>query len=70
MLQTRNALFDCHQRLGVSQTIDAISVRQLLRERYLWVDSLSIVQDGEISKWNYINNMGSIYANSSITITG
>jgi hypothetical protein len=47
---------------------DAIGLARLLGERYLWIDSLCIVQDDEIFKHSQINAMASIYANSSTTI--
>jgi len=45
----------------ISQTIqDAMHVVALLRERYLWVDSLCIVQDDDQTKHDQINGMASI----------
>jgi hypothetical protein len=68
-LQEHSALADSHQRLGVPLTIaNAISVVDLLGERYLWVDALCIVQDDETMKHDQIENMASIFANASITI--
>lgn len=68
-LQTDLALSDSHRRLGVPKTIeDAISVVKLLKERYLWVDALCIVQDDEAAKHDQINNMAAIFANASVTI--
>ncbi|GAP88534.1 putative heterokaryon incompatibility protein [Rosellinia necatrix] len=46
---------------------DAMSFVQILGERYLWVDTLCIVQDGE-QKMADIANMGAIYAQASICI--
>ncbi|RFU31821.1 hypothetical protein B7463_g4527, partial [Scytalidium lignicola] len=48
--------------------LDAIEVCQKINIRYLWVDSLCIVQDDESDKLNQIANMGSIYKNSTVTI--
>ncbi|KAF8855603.1 HET-domain-containing protein, partial [Acephala macrosclerotiorum] len=62
--------YGLRDRPGVPQTIlDAISVTQLLGERYLWVDSLCIIQDNDKMKQTEINNMGSIFGNATITIT-
>jgi len=36
--------------------------------RYLWVDSLCIVQDDQMTRDHQIENMGSIFANGSLTI--
>jgi Heterokaryon incompatibility protein (HET) len=47
---------------------DAIDLVESLGERYLWVDSLCIVQDDDEWKCSQINNMASIYANSHLTI--
>ncbi|KAJ3575648.1 hypothetical protein NPX13_g3965 [Xylaria arbuscula] len=46
---------------------DAMAFVQILGERYLWVDSLCIVQDGP-QKMVEVANMGVIYAQASITI--
>lgn len=55
--------------LHISRTItDAMHVVHLLKERYLWVDSLCIVQDDEHKKHDQIRGMASIYANASVTI--
>ena len=51
--------------LTIAHTIYLI---QKLDMRYLWVDSLCIVQDDNITKDHQIKNMGSIYANASLTI--
>ncbi|CZR61750.1 uncharacterized protein PAC_11647 [Phialocephala subalpina] len=68
-LQSDFALADSHQKLGVPRTIeDAIALVGLLKERYLWVDALCIVQDDDETKYAEINNMASIFAGASITI--
>ncbi|KAJ8067943.1 hypothetical protein OCU04_003525 [Sclerotinia nivalis] len=41
---------------------------EILGDRYLWVDSLCIVQDDFTFKEREIDNMASIYANADITI--
>lgn len=49
--------------------LHAIDITRLLGERYLWVDSLCIVQDDETGlKQEQLNNMTAIYANASITL--
>ncbi|KAH6961895.1 heterokaryon incompatibility protein-domain-containing protein [Ilyonectria sp. MPI-CAGE-AT-0026] len=48
--------------------LDAMRVVRLLGERYLWVDSLCIVQDDEETKVAQLNNMYAIYAGACVTI--
>jgi len=53
----------------IARTIrDAMGLVKLLDERYLWVDTLCIVQDDEEKKHLELRNMAAIYANASITI--
>lgn len=47
---------------------DAISLCRALRERYLWVDRLCIVQDDETSKHGQIRAMDVIYQSATFTI--
>jgi hypothetical protein len=47
---------------------DAIAITELLHERYLWVDSLCIVQDDKTTSHDQITKMASIYANAALTI--
>lgn len=47
---------------------DAINLTRSLGERYLWVDSLCIVQDDEADKAEFIPQMDSIYGSASVTI--
>ncbi|KAM7198476.1 Heterokaryon incompatibility protein (HET) domain containing protein [Rhypophila sp. PSN 637] len=47
---------------------DAIRLCQMLEERYLWVDSLCIVQDDTIHKAEQLSRMGSIYNSAAMTI--
>lgn len=49
---------------------DAIYVCKALRERYLWVDALCIIQDDEADKKVQISNMDLVYRNAYITIVG
>jgi hypothetical protein len=48
--------------------IEAITIAQDLGLRYLWIDSLCIIQDDEDDKSHEIARMSSIYTNSYITI--
>lgn len=58
-----------NEEIEIPRTIkDAIGLVPLLGERYLWVDSLCIVQEDGDELWDQINNMASIYANASLTI--
>lgn len=46
----------------------AMAVVEMLKGRYLWVDSLCIVQDNADKKHQEIGKMGAIYANAMLTI--
>jgi Heterokaryon incompatibility protein (HET) len=48
--------------------LDAIHLTSLFRERYLWVDSLCIIQDDQDFKHREITNMAAIYAKASLTL--
>ncbi|CAM1509476.1 Fc.00g032150.m01.CDS01 [Cosmosporella sp. VM-42] len=53
----------------IAQTVrDAMEITGLLGERYLWADSLCIVQDDAQEKHAEIQRMSAIYANASLTI--
>lgn len=68
-LQLDQALSTSEVSSRIPQTIkDAMSLVGILRERYLWVDSLCIVQDEEEQKQDQIIGMASIFANAHITI--
>ncbi|KAF5625027.1 hypothetical protein F52700_9402 [Fusarium sp. NRRL 52700] len=57
--------------LGVElpQTIlDAIKVTRELGIRYIWIDALCITQDDKDDKAGIITNMGTIYANATLSI--
>lgn len=55
--------------LAIPNTIrDALRLVSLLGEKYLWVDSLCIVQDEQHTKRLHLNSMASIYANACFTI--
>lgn len=47
---------------------DSIDLVAMIGERYLWVDSLCIVQDDPQEKHNQIANMDAIYGNAVLTI--
>jgi len=48
--------------------LDAITVTRKLGMRFLWVDSLCIIQDSAEDKIHEISEMGDIYKNANITI--
>ncbi|KAF1968080.1 hypothetical protein BU23DRAFT_435320, partial [Bimuria novae-zelandiae CBS 107.79] len=50
---------------------DAVTLCKRMQIRYLWIDSLCIIQSGEgsIQDWNFhVNEMRRIYLNSLLTI--
>ncbi|KAE9365118.1 HET-domain-containing protein, partial [Stipitochalara longipes BDJ] len=52
------------------QTIqDAITVTRKLGEKYLWIDSLCIIQDSETDKLQEIGRMDEVYKNAFLTIS-
>lgn len=58
-----------HQAPNIPQTVrDAMGITERLGERYLWVDSLCIVQDDKESVSRNLNVMHRIYANSALCI--
>lgn len=46
----------------------AIDIVRQLGERYLWIDSLCIIQDDPVSKQQQLENMCGIYLNATLTI--
>lgn len=57
------------QSPGIPQTVyDAMKVTQFLGERYLWVDSLCIIQDDQAALYRDLNAMHLIYANSILCL--
>ncbi|KAI4192222.1 MAG: hypothetical protein LQ346_004401 [Caloplaca aetnensis] len=53
----------------LSRTIrDAVSVVRMLGERYLWVDSMCIIQDSEDDLGSHLPLVGYIYAKALVTI--
>ncbi len=68
-LQVDQALSYLMQMSKIPATIShAIQLVNLLKERYLWVDILCIVQDDDDVRHQQINAMASIYFNSLLTI--
>lgn len=56
--------------LDLPQSIqDAIRVARTLGFRYLWIDSLCIIQDSPEDKACEIEKMGRVYNNASLTIS-
>ncbi|KAM0425321.1 hypothetical protein ACHAPT_009377 [Fusarium lateritium] len=48
--------------------IDSIKFVPLLEERYLWIDSLCIVQDDQVSAHQQIDQMAAVYDNATLVI--
>ncbi|KAE9366273.1 HET-domain-containing protein [Stipitochalara longipes BDJ] len=56
-------------RVHIPQTIrDAMALAQKLGERYIWVDSLCIIQDDDSDSERYISKMDLIYSGAVLTI--
>ncbi|OWY46862.1 HET-like protein [Alternaria alternata] len=73
VLETRRSNLASHENGIEWGTIpktfkDAILVVLDLGLRYIWIDSLCIIQDDLDDKWQELAKMSSIYANSHITI--
>jgi hypothetical protein len=72
-LENRDEMFQVdsleHRWEEIPQTIkDSILLTEKLGFRYLWVDSLCIIQDDEMNKVRVVNQMASIYSRAAITI--
>lgn len=72
-LQQPSSLDKSHTQYGVSKRIpktiaDAISFCRLIGQRYLWVDSLCIVQNDPDEKRRLIHGMSSVYENADLTL--
>lgn len=67
MLEKINSLLDVESVLG-TVCIDSMKVCTALGIRYLWIDSLCVVQDDETSKHSQIQNMDEIYAIAYVTL--
>ena len=57
-----------HRGLIAKTILDAMHITKILAERYLWVDSLCIVQDSEESKSQQIHQMDIIFAKAYLTL--
>ncbi|KAI9684288.1 MAG: hypothetical protein M1822_005761 [Bathelium mastoideum] len=73
--QTTNANFKDYCKHGAFKTVtlpktirDTIEVAKALGYRWLWVDSLCIVQDQQEEKMRLINSMDAVYGNADLTI--
>ena len=68
-LQLDNALSSERFHSDIPETItNAMRVVELIQERYLWVDSLCILQDDHSTRQMQLNNMSAIYAKACVTI--
>ncbi|KAK7718972.1 hypothetical protein SLS63_010295 [Diaporthe eres] len=68
-LQRPGALEGPEKQVSLPKTVrHAIHLTKLLGERYLWVDSLCIVQDDEESQNEHLDRMASIYAYANAVI--
>ena len=55
--------------LGLPQTFrDAVAISRALSIRYLWIDSLCIVQDDHADWRSHVNKMAQIYNNACLTL--
>ncbi|KAK2606603.1 hypothetical protein N8I77_005340 [Diaporthe amygdali] len=68
-LQVAGALDGPEKQVSLPKTVrHAMHLTKLLGERYLWVDSLCIVQDDEQSQNDHLNRMASIFAYANAVI--
>lgn len=72
-LSRPSSLDRSHTQDGVSKRLpktiaDAISFCRFIGQRYLWVDSLCIVQDDPDEKRRLIHGMNSVYENADLTL--
>lgn len=72
-LHQPSSLDRSHTQHGVSKRLpktiaDAISLSRLIGQRYLWVDSLCIVQNDPDEKRRLIHGMNSVYENADLTL--
>jgi hypothetical protein len=69
-----NIVDQCSQAGGLSEDVvpstiyDAMKVTAALGLKYLWVDSLCIIQDDPTDKQRYISHMDAIFGNSELVI--
>lgn len=65
----RSGSLHLDQSPSIPRTVyDAIKVTQFLGERYLWVDSLCIIQDDQAAFYHDLNAMHLIYSNSVLCL--
>jgi hypothetical protein len=72
----KSNLFELETRRGLSRHLnllpksirDAISLASTIGERYLWIDSLCIVQDDDVDKLDQIAQMDMIYSRAILTV--
>lgn len=68
-LQTPGVLDGPEKQISLPRTVrHAMHLTRLLGERYLWVDSLCMLQDDEESQNQHLNCMASIYAYANAVI--
>lgn len=68
-LQRPGALEGPEKQVSLPKTVrHAMHLTRVLSERFLWVDSLCIVQDDEESQNEHLNRMASIYAYANAVI--
>ncbi|KAL4727904.1 hypothetical protein ACLX1H_004601 [Fusarium chlamydosporum] len=67
-LQEKGALYRELKTPIAATIVNAMGVVSLLGEKYLWVDTLCIVQDDSTQKHTEMAKMSGIYANASVTI--
>jgi hypothetical protein len=61
---------DGHLSVVPNTIRDAMNLVRMLRERYIWVDSLCIIQDDPVIKHRQISQMDMIYSHALLTIIG
>ncbi|KAL2060689.1 hypothetical protein VTL71DRAFT_9330 [Oculimacula yallundae] len=66
-LTKSNALQECFDQLS-KVARDAITFTQNIGERYLWIDTLCICQDNEVTKKVQIDSMNIVYAQATLTL--
>lgn len=67
LLGNSGGLIDCWSQIPQT-TRDAIQLTQRMNRRYLWVDSLCLIQDDEVDMKTDIESMNSIYELDTLTI--
>ena len=67
--KTTQATITDYKRQLVFTSQDAVTVTQKLRQRYLWIDSICIIQDSPEDKAQELAKMADIYENALLTIS-